>query len=213
MNPGEREELARLLPYRADPELPRDRHRTLKEFVMTEIHRDPRPAAPRRRFPRLALLAPALAAAGLAVAAPMLLGGAEPAYAVTKEDDGTIFVTINEAKDPDGLEAELRALGLNAVVDYVPMGKKCSPQPRSERFLTKEEAPLTVFPAPKGQETGFTLDPGVVKAGQTAVLEFSVSEQTGGVIAAIWARVSDGPVAECHLADSTEAPLGPPAGS
>ncbi|MEV6863779.1 sigma factor [Streptosporangium subroseum] len=119
-------------------------------------------------------------------------------------------ITINEAKDPKSLQADLRDMGLNAVVDYIPKGKKCSPQPRSQSFLSKEEAPLPVWPTPESQEPGFTIDPKVVKDGQTAVLEFSVSEQPEKTVAGIWASVSNGPVADCELVDSTEAPLGPP---
>ncbi|GAA0420438.1 hypothetical protein Acor_30400 [Acrocarpospora corrugata] len=205
MNAGEREELARLLPYQ--PELPGDRCRQLKEFVMSEI----KPAKRKRRLPRPAVLAPVLAAAAaVAITLPLLSGGA--AYAVTKKADGTIHITIDEAKNPEGLEADLRGMGLNAVVDYIPMGKKCSPQPRSESFLSEEEAPLTLWPVPEEGQVGFTIDPRVVKDGQTAVLEFSVSDTPGATVAGIWARVSTGPVAACRLVDSTGAPLGPSGG-
>ncbi|MEV4180628.1 hypothetical protein AB0J28_04175 [Streptosporangium canum] len=210
MNAGEREELARLLPFQVEPELPRDRHRHLKEFVMTEIHQDARPARPKWRLLRPAVLAPVLAAAAaVAIAAPLALGGGE-AYAISKKDDGTIHITINEAKNPEELQADLQGMGINAVVDYIPTGKRCSPQPRSQSFLSKEEAPLVIWPS---QEEGFTIDPKVVKDGQTAVLEFSVSEKPDLQVAGIWAGVSTGPVADCELVDSTETPLGPPRGN
>ncbi|MGP3916801.1 hypothetical protein [Nonomuraea sp. 10N515B] len=183
-------------------DLPEGRRRLLKEFVMTEIDKAPR----KRRLPRLAVLAPALGLAAAAVAVPLLAGGT-PAYAVTKGADGLIDITINEAKDPKGLQAELQAMGANVVVDYIPMGKKCSPQPRAARFLSKEEAELSVWPAPEGHFGGFTIDPRVIGPGQTGVLEFSSSENNGGVIAGIWARVAEGPIAECVLVDTTEAPL------
>ncbi|MFF3437844.1 hypothetical protein [Streptosporangium sp. NPDC002721] len=213
MNEDELEGLTRLLPYQVEPELPRNRHRQLKEFVMTEIHQDARSAKPKRLLLRSAVLAPVLAAAAaVAIAVPLALGGGA-AYAVSKNDDGTIFITINEAKDPKGLQADLRDMGLNAVVDYIPRGKKCSPQPRSQSFLSREDAPLTVWPGPERRESGFTIDPKVVRDGQVAVLEFSVSEHPERTVAGIWASVSDGPVADCKLVDSTEAPLGPPEGS
>lgn len=178
---------------------------------MTEIHRDAQPATPKWRLPRPALLASVLAAAAVAIAAPLVLGGGA-AYAVSKNDDGTIFITINEARDPKSLQADLRDMGLNAVVDYIPRGKKCSPQPRSRSFLSKEEVPLVVWPGPETEESGFTIDPRAVGDGQVAVLEFNVSGQPHLTVAGIWARVSDGPVADCELVDSTEAPLGPPEG-
>ncbi|MER5624710.1 hypothetical protein ABT061_27125 [Streptosporangium sp. NPDC002544] len=214
-DPGQIEELARLLPVPVERDLPAGRRRLLKEFVMQEIQQDTRPRerVGRRLLRRPAFLVPALAAAAaLAVAVPVFVSGGSPAYAVARNPDGTIHITINEAKNPEGLQASLRGMGLNAVVDYIPTGKKCSPQPRSQSFLSNQEAPLSVWPAPEGQEVGFTIDPRVVKDGQTAVLEFSVSESSAGMIAGIWARVSDGPVADCELVDSTEAPLGPPTG-
>ncbi|AQZ68383.1 hypothetical protein BKM31_49150 [[Actinomadura] parvosata subsp. kistnae] len=188
----------------AERDLPEGRRRLLKEFVMTEIDRTPR----RRRLPRLAVLAPALGlAAAAAVAVPLLLGGS-PAYAVAKLPDGLIHIDIHEAKDPDKLEADLRNMGANVVVDYIPMGKKCSPQPRSSHFLSSEEAPLHVFPTPEEAGPGFVIDPRVIGPDQTGVLEFSVSETAGGgIVAGIWARVGEGPIADCTLVDTTEAPL------
>ncbi|GAA3156901.1 hypothetical protein GCM10010466_54690 [Planomonospora alba] len=190
----------------AERDLPEGRHRLLKEFVMSEIDRAPA----KRRLPRPTVLAPALglaaAAAAAVVAVPLLFGGT-PAYAVSKGADGLIHITINEAKDPKGLQEDLREMGANVVVDYIPQGKKCSPQPRAARFLSAEEAPLTVFPMPEGSEPGFVIDPRVIGEGRTGVLEFSVSENDGGVIAGIWARVAEGPIAECVLVDTTEAPL------
>ncbi|MEU6714922.1 hypothetical protein ABZ897_25955 [Nonomuraea sp. NPDC046802] len=185
----------------AERDLPEGRHRLLKEFVMTEIDR-----RPRRRRPRLAVLAAAVGlAAAAAVALPLMFG--TPAYALNQRADGLIHITINEAKDPKKLQRDLRDMGANVVVDYIPRGKKCSPQPRSSHFLSPEEAPLSVFPSPEGAEPGFYIDPKVIGAGQTGVLEFSVSEQGGGVIAGIWAKVGEGPIADCELVDTTDAPL------
>ncbi|MER5326043.1 hypothetical protein [Streptosporangium roseum] len=68
------------------------------------------------------------------------------------------------------------------------------------------------WPGPESQESGFTITPEAVGDGQIAVLEFSVSEQPEMTVAGVWARVSNGPVADCELVDSTGAPLGPPEG-
>ncbi|MFC4013220.1 hypothetical protein ACFOY2_38755 [Nonomuraea purpurea] len=183
----------------AERDLPEGRHRLLKEFVMTEIDRRP------RRRPRLAVLAPAVGlAAAAAVAVPLLFG--TPAYALDKRADGLIHITINEAKDPKKLQQDLRDMGANVVVDYIPHGKKCSPQPRSSHFLSPEEAPLSAFQAPR-DEPGFVIDPKVIGPGQTGVLEFSVSETGAGTVAGIWARVGEGPIADCELVDTTDAPL------
>jgi hypothetical protein len=68
-----------------------------------------------------------LAAAFAAIAAGvlMLTAGAQPAYAVTKNADGTVTVEIDSLSDAAGLEAKLRAAGVNAVVAYLPAGKMC----------------------------------------------------------------------------------------
>ncbi|WP_268958761.1 hypothetical protein [Nonomuraea aridisoli] len=39
------------------------------------------------------------------------------------------------------------------------------------------------------------------------MLEFSVGEVGGSVVAGIWGRVGDGPIAACELVDTAEAPL------
>ncbi|SEM39417.1 hypothetical protein [Nonomuraea pusilla] len=183
----------------AERDLPEGRHRLLKEFVMTEIAK-----RPRTRMSRFTLLVPAGAlAAAAVVAAPLLLGN--PAYAVDRASDGLIDITINEAKDPFKLQADLQALGAKVVVSYVPSGKKCGPEPRATRFLSNEEAPLSVFPPPESHDAAFVIDPKVIKEGQTGVLEFSVSDDEQ--VAGIWARVAEGPVADCRLVDTTDAPL------
>ncbi|MEV0198407.1 hypothetical protein [Nonomuraea sp. NPDC050691] len=192
-------------------DLPEGRHRLLKEFVMTEIeHKAQKARAPRRRLLRPAVLAPVLGlAAAAAVALPLLVGGGDPAYAVTDNPDGTVRIQINEVRDADKLEADLRAKGMSVVVDYVPKGKKCSPQPRAARFLPEEEAPLYVVPDGKDDGPGFVIDPRVIKDGQTGVLEFSVFDDPDDPVrvAAIWARVAEGAVADCTLVDTTEPPL------
>ncbi|NYI06929.1 CU044_5270 family protein [Allostreptomyces psammosilenae] len=75
----EREELGRLLPAPADPELPPDRHRLLKEHLMQEINQDrAATAAASRRPRRLATLALAPLVAAAAVAGVLVTGGVSP---------------------------------------------------------------------------------------------------------------------------------------
>ncbi|MGW7478737.1 hypothetical protein ACWGH8_09175 [Nonomuraea muscovyensis] len=204
------EELARLLPPPAERDLPEGRHRQLKEFVMTEIR--PR----RRRLLRPALLLPAVGlAAALVVGAPLVLGGGTPAYAIDTNPDGTITITINQAKNPEALQEDLRAMGLNAVVDYIPAGKRCSPQPRSENWADEGMVRGKVFfgkEATPPEGVGFSIDPSAVKEGQTAVLEFSVREGSDMTVAGMWSGVSDGPVAACALVDDPNGTLGPSGG-
>nr|BFE80708.1 hypothetical protein GCM10020093_033090 [Planobispora longispora] len=124
---NDRDELAGLLSPAPRPHLSPGRFLLLKERVMSDITTTP-------RRPRLVPVAVAAVAAAAATAAAVFLGTG-PAYAVTDNPDGTITVKIYQAEDPEGLQAELRARGFNAIVDYVPEGKKCSPQPRSTTWV------------------------------------------------------------------------------
>lgn len=205
MNAGEREELARLLPP-VDHDLPEGRHRLLKEFVMTEVQKADRP----RRLFRPAVFVPVLAAAAaLAVAVPAFLGGGRPAYAIADNPDGTISITINEMKNPEALEDDLKDRGHDIEVDYVPQGKQCSPKERSQSWASQaEQDKFSPWPPQDSDEPKIVIDPSVLKEGQTGVMMFSVSEpSTGGMIAGTYIRVSNGPVAECVLVDSDGAPL------
>ncbi|MFI6506033.1 hypothetical protein ACIBCT_00370 [Streptosporangium sp. NPDC050855] len=213
-DPGRIEELARLLPVPVERDLPVDRRRPLKEFMMQEIQRDTRPGERVRRHAlrRPAFLAPVLAAAvALAVAVPVLVSGGAPAYAVARNPDGTISVRINEIRDAKKLEADLNALGFKAVVDYVPQGKQCE-DPRGDDLLPSERSygraadnPLVIIDRGGVSEKGFIFNPAALEEGQTAVLEFNIGDPT----VHIWARIANGPVRPCVMADTTGYPVGP----
>ncbi|WP_204055004.1 hypothetical protein [Microbispora corallina] len=66
------------------------------------------------------------AAAAAAVVIPLINGLGTPAYAVTKNPDGTITVTVNELRDPAGLEAELRSVGIKADVSFLAPHTRCA---------------------------------------------------------------------------------------
>ncbi|MFI6925211.1 hypothetical protein ACIBIZ_35085 [Nonomuraea spiralis] len=81
---------------------------------------------PRRRVvtgPRL------LVAAGVAVGltvVPLITGTEPPAHAVTRSPDGTVAVTVNELRDPAGLEAKLGAVGIKADVTFLAPATRCA---------------------------------------------------------------------------------------
>jgi hypothetical protein len=89
------------------------------------------PAATPRRPLVLRPARLALGGAGLATAAAVvafaLPGGGAAAYAVTPQGDGAIKVTINALSDAAGLEAKLRAAGIDADVDYSAAPPACPP--------------------------------------------------------------------------------------
>ncbi|WP_433465395.1 hypothetical protein [Spirillospora sp. CA-128828] len=199
MNDGEREELARLLPPRDEPRLPPDRQRHLKEFVMTEIRQEVKPKR-RLLLLRPAVLVPVLAAAAaVAIGAPRVLGGNEAAYAVSKQKDGTILITLGDMKNPKRLQGDLREMGLNAVVDFLPDGKQCA-EPRVQNRLPTSSK-LSVRPKVDRDRGVFAIDPRVVKSGQTVVLEFALGGFGSGGTAGMSSVITDGPVKACKLVD------------
>ncbi|MBV9095750.1 MAG: hypothetical protein JO132_18085 [Streptosporangiaceae bacterium] len=88
-----------------------------------QIIRRGRAVRARRRIPGVAGAAAAVAGAALAGAALLPVGHPPnaqlAAYTVNKQANGTIEVTINELRDPSGLQATLRADGVPASVTYV----------------------------------------------------------------------------------------------
>ncbi|MEU0569643.1 hypothetical protein ABZ297_30290 [Nonomuraea sp. NPDC005983] len=196
--------------------------------------------AKRRRFTGRRLFAGA-AVAGLAAAAaiavPLLTGSETPAYAVTKNGDGTIRVQINEFRDADQLETDLKKLGVTADVTYIKPGKRCEPSrgqvigektsdknaPREEVLKAMRES--TSYKAVHMRDGGADIDPSYVKPGQTLVMEFTENEdQTSGpekprVLWQFGGYVVQGPVKPCKIIDDPSwndlgGPEGqPPAGS
>lgn len=209
-DPDAREELAPLLPAPVERDLPSERHSLLKEFVMNEIQQDPRPAAPvhRRLRPWPVLLASALAAAAaLVMAVPVLLGGGTPAYAVAENTDGSITIRIREFKDPKELQADLRDLGVNVIVDFVPNGKACK-GPRVKDVAPRKASGLLTFVPNDEQpadDVAYRLDPSVLRPGEAALIEFYDTDETpaarGGATNG-W--ITSKPISPCTLIDSAQ---------
>lgn len=122
----------------------------VRERLLREI--SPRGRSGRRPgwFSRrpLVLTAAVAAAVGIAVLVPVMLPGdtagpfAARAWAVQRNDDGTVTVTINQAHDPAGLQRMLRADGVRAYVRYSPWVVKSS------------NGSTTSYPAEQCQQSG-----------------------------------------------------------
>jgi hypothetical protein len=111
-----------------------------EERLLTELRRaveaGPAPAAtpPVARERRSLLRRPLALAGGVAAAAAATLvavfaiggGGESDAWAVTRNDDGTVTVEINSLSDADGLERKLRGAGVPAVVEYERAAVMCA---------------------------------------------------------------------------------------
>lgn len=154
-----------------------------------------------RRVGRRLLAGAAVAglAAVAAVAVP-LLTGPEPAYAVSKNANGTITVELKEFRDADQLEEDLRGLGVTADVTYLKPYTKCQNDRGAlvgGEYDTPEEWRESAHykvarPGPKG----FVIDPRYAGKGQTVVLEFTENPK-GPVKSQLKAEVIEGAVKPC----------------
>lgn len=189
------------LPQERD--LPPGRLTQMKEELMTLIDPDVQSEPPtahvvarRPRWPRLGLVAAALAAA-LGIGSALVLSGNESASANTAErnDDGSITITIREGKNPEELEQRLNDLGVPAVVDFLDSGFGCDPA-RSTGWV-EEPRGEELFSHSPADDAGWVLHPDQLRAGETAVFEFQIDEQGDDIAANVNLRLSTSPVGPC----------------
>ncbi|MFF0775584.1 hypothetical protein ACFYUK_42325 [Nonomuraea wenchangensis] len=95
-----------------------------------------RQARPRRRAVTGPRLLVAAGVAGGLVITPLISGTGTSAYAVAKSPDGTVTVTINELRDPSGLEARLAEAGVTADVTFLAPNTRCA----DPRFVSVDGA-------------------------------------------------------------------------
>ncbi|MBT2231250.1 hypothetical protein [Nonomuraea sp. NEAU-A123] len=142
----------------------------LKEEITTR-----RPTPVRRRGPSRRFLALSGALAGAAATASVALtasgGAGTPAYAVVKGADGSVEVWINEFHDSDELEAKLAAVGITAVVDYLPADRTCR-EPRGEQGTAGGR--MRVGIGKDGKGIAFKISKGRIGVGETLVLAISM---------------------------------------
>jgi hypothetical protein len=198
----------------------RDQIGGFEERLLDELRNvvadEPKPERPLRQ-PRRLVLAGGLAGltAVAAVAGVLLLtGGASPAYAVNKNDDGTVTVEIGSLRDAAGLERKLREAGIRAVVQYLPPGKACK-QPWPETSTAPHD-----LGAAKGMikggvlhtpdHTRFTISNNV-PADLTLVVMTQTAAAADGP-EAIGISFAHGDVGPCEVVDSTAGiePFGAP---
>ncbi|WP_331770139.1 hypothetical protein OG948_41355 (plasmid) [Embleya sp. NBC_00888] len=158
----------------------------------------PRPGISRRRKATITGAIAVAMGAAVAVVVPVVVGGTtSPAYAVERDQDGSITVRVREYTDPAGLRDRLRDLGVNAVVDFVPLNRQCV-EPRAafaeyDPLLFTSEAPT------EGAEGFMRLRPDRIAAGQTLVLEIYYRNDAQAHVSSDRARLATGPVAPCVL--------------
>jgi hypothetical protein len=161
--------------------------------------------------PRLVLaggLAAVLAAAGIA-GVLVLSTGTQAAYAVTRNADGSVTVEIDSLTDAAGLQAQLQAAGVNAVVEYLPEGKVCQ-QP----WYTPAGADAA--PGMHQGSVGRTSDGATrftISGDQPAGTTLVITTQTGpGGEQALGMGYAQGTVPPCQVVDAPagSGPLGGP---
>lgn len=157
-----------------------------------------------RRPPRARLALGGVATAAAAAAAAVIAtggGSPEPAYAVERQADGDVTVTVNSLRDADGLERKLRAAGVPAVVDYTPEGKMC----KSPRGTLTSDGKLTMgVSSSDGGATTFTV-PRDLGSDRTLVIQASVGERS----TAVGVDIVEGAVAPCELVDAPDPSTAP----
>jgi hypothetical protein len=152
----------------------------------------PEPAGRRGvgRRPKLALagITGGACVASAAIALTGGDGGGSTAYAVEPHDDGSVTVEISRLEDAAGLERQLRAAGVPAEVDFLPLGRSCR-EPRFKpaagrtlELLGGLSIPVTLGAVATGptelerrlvEKVSFTLqagETGDLRAGETLVI-------------------------------------------
>ena len=149
----------------------------------------------------LAVLVAAAAAAGTV----FLSAGTQAAYAVTRNADGTVTVEIDSMRDAAGLQAKLRAAGVNAVVAYLPAGKMCRFTPLGPRA---REASSSAVRSLRDGGYSFTIS-GDRPSGATMVISTQTIPGGGDALGIGWAQ---GDIQSCEVVDAPagSGPLGGP---
>jgi hypothetical protein len=164
----------------------------------------PAPSPTRRRRPVLRP-APIAAAGGLLTAAAVAVvlasggDGSTPAYAVTPHDDGSVTVSVASLSDSAGLERELRAAGVRAVVRSLPAGKMCAPpQGEGPKPAAGQTTMAVQGTAERGGPATMTLSPGALPEGATLLITTS-GDGTDGQPSSIAMAIVDGAGDPCRV--------------
>ncbi len=153
--------------------------------------------ARRRRHKLTGLAGAAIVAVGTVLAVTALPQASHPAshqprvelaaWTVTQQPGGIIHVTLRELRDPAGLQATLRAVGVPASVSFG-NGQQtaCRPYPGGG-FLTSGNPTLinSVFPPYSGPGTAVSIRPSALPRGTGVLLAFLQRSQPGVPLIAI----------------------------
>ncbi|MER7503046.1 hypothetical protein AB0L05_08015 [Nonomuraea pusilla] len=148
----------------------------------------------------------ALLATAAAFAVPLLTGTESPAYAVSKNADGTVRVEINEFKDADRLERDLGAAGVRADISYLPPGKECK-EGRGKTVGRVVALGPDSGAVSRMRDGGLDIDPRLIGEDETLVLVFAGNDEETAetkkrkVLWSLTARMITGQVGPCVAID------------
>lgn len=211
--------LAAQAPSRQAPDARHDRADLLARILCTAPANERSRSRPGTRRVRLAVsgMAPVAIIAAVVVLVATGRDGAQAAYAVQPRPDGTVTIVIHRLSDPEGLQHELQAAGVPAVVDYDPRhaaytcpgdaaaGSGATAQPATGSPSSGEDPSPAGDPA-IGKETAgaFTVRPAKLGAGEKVVIT-----SAEGTVGSIGFAVTDDPSRICGI---PAPPSAPPAG-
>ncbi|MEU9888130.1 hypothetical protein [Sphaerisporangium sp. NPDC051011] len=202
----------------------------LKAYMAAGPQREHAPI--RRRVGRLLLAAGVVGVAAAAVVVvPWATGSGSPAYAVTKNADGSVTLTLREFRAPETVERDLAAAGVRADIAYMPLGKRCDVSryrpldadqanlPTREELESKDPGvrarvreKLESRPSGKAVRLwdGITIYPRRIAPGQTLVIDIAENPRTPtvsdpGVEWQFSAGLTEGPVRPCRPVDDPSA--------
>jgi hypothetical protein len=143
----------------------------------------------------------ALGIAGLATAGVLALTSASPAFAVTKNPDGTVAITLTDLSDLPSLNQELAQDGVP--VTAVPMSTSCSATGTINN-PSGEGGPS----AAAGQETTdfVTIDPSLIPRGEVGVL--GVRQTASGQVGLVFGETTP-PAPSCLDSAAFSPPIHP----
>ena len=167
---------------------------TFEDRLLTELRQHvaanpaPATATPARR-PRRGrfVLAGTGALAAVAAALVVMFGGGAAAYGVEKTSDGAVTVHIRSLADAAGLQRELRAAGVPAVVSYGAQQAPCGDPPPASLSGTMGGDIASSTSHAAGDTGPSTSQAGAPPAGDPPVQHLStkISSSTGGVVFSI----------------------------
>ncbi|MFD0885644.1 hypothetical protein ACFQ08_13905 [Streptosporangium algeriense] len=203
---------------------------SFEEQILMQMKAEITARADRRRIGRRLFTGAAVAglAAAATIAVPLLTGSEQAAYAVTRNTDGTINVKLNEFRDADKLEQDLKRMGVSADITYLKSGKACQGDRgdvvggASPEEWEGSASAKAVRLLPRGG--GLEIDPRYVGNGQTLVMMLTENKdrvfgtERSGTQWQLPTYVVNGQVKPCVVVDDplwndVDGSGGPPAGS